>query len=93
MESCAYDKVIEMTHELDRYFHTEKDIFQSNTGEPLEREWPCVTDINDFVNYIHEVKGLHFHDTILKNGMDGGGNFMKVCLLTMDKTLLSQGID
>ena len=92
MESGAQEKVIEMTHELDQFFTTTKATFQSNTGESLEREFAHVIDINAFVTYIHEVKGLHFHDTILKDGLDGGGGFMKICLMTMDKFKLSQGI-
>ena len=90
MESGAQQKVNDMTHKLDAYFTTEKAIFVSKSGQPLEREFPCVSDINEFVQYIHEVKGLDYHDTILKVGIDGGGGFLKVCLQTMEKSALQK---
>ena len=91
MESGALEKVIEISHKLDPFFMTEKVVFVSNSGEPLEREFPRVTDLNAFLQYIHEVKGLCFHDTELKLGVDGGGGFLKFCLLTMDLDELAKG--
>ena len=93
MESGAQQKVVELTHALDDYFTTDKAVFLSSSGEPLEREFARVIDINAFVQFIHDTKGLHFHDTILKPGMDGGGGFMKVCLLVMDKLVLEKGFN
>ena len=80
-----------MTHRLDPYFTTDSATFISNSGEPLEREFPCVSDINDFVSYVHEVKDLSFQETFLKVGIDGGGGFLKVCLLIMEKSQLEKG--
>lgn len=80
-----------MSHSLDPYFTIEKVTFVSNSGEPLEREFPCVKDINAFVQHIHDVKGLSFHDTVLKQGTDGGGGFLKFCLLAMERSALEQG--
>ena len=90
VESGAHEKVIEMSHRLDPYFTTETLIFVSNSGEPLVREFPCVKDTNDFVTYIHDVMGLSFHDTLLKVGIDGGGGFLKFCLLAMERSALEQ---
>ena len=80
-----------MSHRLDPYFTTETLTFVSKSGEPLEREFPRVKDINEFVQYIHEVKGLSYEETILKIGIDGGGGFLKFCLLAMDRSALEQG--
>ena len=42
---------------------------------------------------LNNVKGLSFCETILKTGGDGGGGFLKFCLLPMKKSDIEKGMN
>ena len=44
----------------------------------------AVNDLDEYVNFLHEQRGLHFSETIVVLGIDRGQNFLKTTLQVID---------
>lgn len=72
----------EKSHQLDQHFLTENHQFCKNGEENLQNK-PLVrcAKLSDFIEYVKDKRGIeNGNDVLLKVGIDGGRNFLKVCL-------------
>ena len=79
VEKYAKAKIVEYSHQLDKYFDLVQLQFLDKDGETVTRHVPVVNDATELVYALHEKMGLDIRDTFLKVGIDAGHGSLKVC--------------
>ena len=68
-------------HLLEEHFHSSEMNFYINQKRGYEnRTIVIVKDIDAFVKHIISTRNINPHNHIVRIGLDGGGNFLKICL-------------
>ena len=81
MEPNAEKKIDAVQHQLDKFYDvvsvkmTEK---VDGKIKEVDKDVAFVRDATDFFNYIVEQRGLVYHDTLCRLGIDGGGGSEKI---------------
>ena len=80
VEKHARDKLVEYSHQLDKFFDLVELNFLDKDGQTLTRKVPVVNDVEELLRTMHDKMELDIHDTFLKIGIDAGHGSLKVII-------------
>ena len=93
IEKGAKQSLYEKNHSLDEFFdlrlleYTET----SSMSGKLKQEWTVICrDLESFIDFVIQERGLQSDSVLIKIGIDGGGGFLKCCLSIFDPVMDGQ---
>ena len=91
IEKDVMTTIQKKNHQLDKYFEVKSFMYRNKDKvtkieKNFEQETIICTDVSEFVDVILEKRDREWGDSLLlRVGIDGGGDFFKICLSIFDK--------
>lgn len=87
LEGGLKKSLYEIHHQLDNNFQLVRVPYITEDNNKFD-EWSVVVkDLEQFIEFVIEHRGLSSESALIKVGIDGGGGFLKICLSIFDMSL------
>lgn len=80
IEPNAMKELRRQSFQEEHFFESQSFIFHDFKGAEIHQDVVVVKDLMEYLDHVHDKRGLSIHETVIKIGLDSGGGSLKVCL-------------